>query len=58
MFPMHWWPVLCVSFFRLIPFASTAPTDGTRLHTQNLGLTLTRRISSPLSSIILRAFLT
>lgn len=34
MFPLHWWPVLCVSLFRLIPFASTAPTDGTRLHTK------------------------
>jgi hypothetical protein len=30
MFPLHWWPVLCVSLFRLIPFASTAPTDSTR----------------------------
>ncbi|KAN0126754.1 serine carboxypeptidase [Russula decolorans] len=27
MFPLHWWPVLCVSLFHLIPFASTAPTD-------------------------------
>jgi hypothetical protein len=35
MFSLHWWPVLCVYLFRLIPFASTAPTDGTRLlHTE------------------------